>query len=118
MRSLFLAFVLAACASTAPTRQCHKSARADGVGPDGELHYPEVCTAQTTPVRAHTPPPPAHPVLARLRPETPDPCREYTREQCAAGADCEQVIREVNKVAATKRAYSQCVSMMKREARR
>jgi hypothetical protein len=121
MRSLLLAFVLAACASTAPHRQCHKSDHADGVGPDGELHYPEVCTAQTTPAPRHAAPAPVaerDPVLARLRPETPDPCREYTREQCAAGADCEQVIREVNKIATTKRAYSQCVSMMKREARR
>jgi hypothetical protein len=115
MRSLLLAFVLAACASTAPHRQCHKSDKADGVGPDGELHYPEVCTAQTTPAR---PAPPVDPVLARLRPETPDPCREYTREQCAAGADCDEVIREVNKIAKTKRAYSRCVSMIKREARR
>jgi hypothetical protein len=117
MRSLLLAFVLAACASTAHNPQCHKSNRADGVGPDGELHYPEVCTAQTTPART-TPPPPVDPVLARLRPETPDPCREYTREQCKAGADCEQVIREVNKIATSKRAYSQCVSLIKREARR
>lgn len=117
MRSLLLVFVLAACAST-PHRQCHKSSQADGVGPDGELHYPEVCTAQTTPARARTPAPPADPVLARLRPETPDPCREYTREQCHAGADCEQVIREVNKIATTKRAYSRCVAMMKQEARR
>lgn len=114
MRHLVLALVLAACASTAPHRQCHPSARADGVDDRGELHYPEVCTAQTTP----TPPPPADPVLARLRPEAPDPCRQYTREQCAAGADCAQVIRAVNKIAATRRAYSRCVTMLRREARR
>ena len=113
MRSVLLAFVLAACASTTPHRQCHTSNKADSVGPDGELHYPQVCTAQTTPAPA-----PVDPVLARLRPETPDPCREYTREQCASGADCEQVIRQVNKIATTKRAYSRCVSMMKREASR
>jgi hypothetical protein len=110
---LLLAFVLAACASSTPHRQCHTSNKADSVGPDGELHYPQVCTAQTTPTPA-----PVDPVLARLRPETPDPCREYTREQCASGGDCDQVIREVNKIATTKRAYSRCVAMMKREASR
>jgi hypothetical protein len=113
MRSLLLTFVLAACASTAPHRQCHKSDKADSVGSDGELHYPEVCTAQTTP-----PPPPTDPVLARLRPETPDPCRQYTLDQCSAGADCDRVIREVNKIATTRRAYSRCIGMIKREARR
>ena len=121
------ALALAACAPS-QTRNCHKSTQADGVGRDGELHYPEVCTASTTPARTTTPPPPAarpapagDPVsqaLARLRPDTPDPCREYTREQCEQGTSCDETVREVNKIATHKRAYSQCVSMLKREARR
>ena len=125
--ALAAALALAACAPT-QTRNCHRSTQADGVGRDGELHYPEVCTASTTPARTTTPPPPAarrapagDPVsqaLARLRPDTPDPCREYTREQCAQGGSCDQVVREVNKIATHKRAYSQCVALLKREARR
>ena len=120
-----LAFVatlaLAACAPTQSHRNCHPSTRADSVGPDGELHYPEVCTASTTPAKPVVAPPATDPVsqaLARLRPEAPDPCREYTREQCAQGASCDETVREVNKIATHKRAYSQCLSMLRREARR
>lgn len=130
MRTFALvALALAACAPT-QTKNCHRSTQADGVGRDGELHYPEVCSASTTPARTTaprttTPPPAAAPAgdpvsqaLARLRPDTPDPCREYTREQCEQGASCDDAVREVNKIATHKRAYSQCVSMLKREARR
>ena len=126
MRTFAFASVLAlaACAPT-QTKNCHKSSQADGVDANGDLHYPEVCTASTTPARV-TPPPAAQPAaadptsqaLAHLRADTPDPCREYTREQCAQGASCDQIVREVNKIATHKRAYSQCVSMLKREARR
>ncbi len=119
--ALAVALSLAACAPTQPSN-CHKSTHADGVGADGELHYPEVCTAGTTPARTTPAPPVAHdPVsqaLARLSPEAPDPCRQYTREQCAQGGSCDEAVREVNKIATHKRAYSQCVSMLKREARR
>jgi hypothetical protein len=126
MRTFALSMTLAfaACAPT-PHKNCHKSAHADGVDANGELHYPEVCTASTTPARV-APPPAARPVasdptsqaLAQLRPEAPEPCREYTREQCAQGASCDEIVREVNKIATHKRAYSQCVAMLKREARR
>ena len=123
--ALVTAIALAACAPT-QSRNCHKSSQADGVDANGDLHYPEVCTASTTPARVTSPPPvvappasdPTSQALAHLRPDTPDPCREYTREQCAQGASCDETVREVNKIAAHKRAYSQCVSMLKREARR
>lgn len=123
--ALAAALALAACASSPSHSSCHKSTRPDGVGADGELHYPEVCTAGTTPARTTPAPAPAaaahDPVsqaLARLRPDAPDPCREYTREQCSQGASCDEIVREVNKIASHKRAYSQCVGMLKREARR
>jgi hypothetical protein len=122
---LAAALALAACAPTPATKNCHTSTQADGVDANGNLHYPEVCTASTTPARVVTPPaapPPAtDPVsqaLARLRPDAPDPCREYTREQCEQGTSCDETVREVNKIATHKRAYSQCVSMLKREASR
>jgi len=123
MRTLLLAAALAACAPTTTPKSCHKSTQADGVDANGDLHYPEVCTASTTPARVITPAPapatdPVSQALTRLRPDTPDPCREYTREQCEQGASCDETVREVNKIATHKRAYSQCVSMLKRTADR
>jgi hypothetical protein len=125
MRTFAFAAALALCAcAPSQTKNCHKSTEADGVGRDGELHYPEVCTASTTPARTVTPKPapvandPVSQALAHLRPDAPDPCREYTREQCSQGSDCDEAVREVNQIATHKRAYSQCVAMLKREARR
>jgi len=120
--ALIATLALAACAPTQSHRNCHKSTQPDGVGADGELHYPDVCTASTMPAAHPAPPPPAHDAvsqaLAKLRPDAPDPCRQYTRDQCAQNASCDDVVREVNKVSSHKRAYSQCVALLKREARR
>ena len=123
MRRYFIGFAvalaMAACAG-GPHRDCHRAARPDGVGPDGELHYPEVCAASTTPAapaveQAPVSSDPSTRALAGLRPETPDPCRQYAREHCAQGGHCEQVVSEINRVTQRKRAYAQCVAMLKRD---
>ena len=119
---LALAAALAAC-SNAGVRNCHRAARADGVGPDGELHYPEVCTASTTP--AATPAAPVAPVasdpisqaLAHLRVETPDPCRQYARARCEQGDRCEDVVREVNRITTRRRPYPRCIALLRRAER-
>lgn len=117
MRSLFIVLALtAACAPTA-NRNCHKSSRADGVGPDGELHYPDVCTASTTPAavvppaRRAAPAPVATGPLAALRPDTPEPCREYARDRCAANEGCDDAIKLANQLTTKKRAYAQCMKL-------
>jgi hypothetical protein len=119
--TLAAALALAACSPTSHPN-CHKSTEPDDVGSDGELHYPEVCTTSTTPARTVTSTPvatdPVSQALAQLRPDAPDPCREYTREHCAQGTDCVETVREVNKIASHKRAYSQCVAMLKRDTPR
>src|SRR2546421_422971 len=79
--------VVFAAAPPAAQRNCHKSSQADGVGPDGELHYPQVCTASTTPAvvaapaRRAAPAPVATGPLAALRPDAPEPCRDYARDR-------------------------------------
>ena len=115
--SLAVALAMAACAGGSH-RDCHPAARPDGVGADGELHYPEVCAASTTPAAPVVAQPvsldPSTRALAGLRPETPDPCRQYAREHCAQG-NCEQVVSEINRVTQRKRPYAQCMAMLKRD---
>jgi hypothetical protein len=118
MRRLVFALVLiTACAPTSQ-RQCHKSSKPDGVGPDGELHYPEVCTAQTTPppaparvakptAVAHAPTP-----LDALRPDAPEPCRDYARDRCKANDGCDDAIKIANDLTTKKRAYAQCMKLL------
>jgi hypothetical protein len=111
---LTVTLALAACGATADHRDCHRSSRPDSVGTDGELHYPEVCTASTLPA-APLPPDPAAPALAKLRPDTPDPCRQYVREHCSRGETCDDVVRDVNKISSRKRPYAQCVALLKHD---
>jgi len=120
MRSLALVFALLAACAPAAHRNCHKSPQADGVGPDGELHYPEVCTASTTPAapapaaapaRRAAPVPVATGPLAALRPDAPEPCREYARDRCAANEGCDDAIKLANQLTAKKRAYAQCMKL-------
>ncbi|MBV8760370.1 MAG: hypothetical protein JO257_23965 [Deltaproteobacteria bacterium] len=118
-RIVFVLALISACAPTAQ-RQCHKSSKADGVGPDGELHYPEVCTAQTTPPPATRPAAP--PAVAKtphtptkldaLRPDTPEPCRDYARDRCQANDGCDDAIKIANDLATKKRAYAQCMKLL------
>ena len=112
---LVLATALAGC-SNAGLRNCHRAAQADGVDANGDLHYPEVCTASTTP--AATPAPvandPISQALAHLRVETPDPCREYARARCEQGDRCDDVVREVNRIATRRRPYPQCIALLRR----
>ena len=108
--------LVAACAPAAQ-RNCHKSSQADGVGPDGELHYPEVCTASTTPaqvapaVRRAGPAQVATGPLAALRPDAPEPCRDYARDRCAAKEGCDDAIKLANQLTKKKRAYAQCLKL-------
>jgi hypothetical protein len=121
MRSLFIAFaLLAGCAAT-PHRECHKSTHADGVGPDGELHYPEVCSTATTPAsptvaqapaRKAAPAPVATGPLAALRPDAPEPCREYAHDKCSRGEACDEAVRAANALTTKKRAYAQCMKLL------
>ncbi len=116
MRAIVFALALiAACAPTAQ-RQCHKSSKADGVGPDGELHYPEVCTAQTTPPPAHVAAPKqvahAPTKLDALRPDAPEPCRDYARDRCKANDGCDDAIKIANTLTTKKRAYAQCMKLL------
>ena len=117
MRSLFIYLALFAACAPASNRNCHKSSKADGVGPDGELHYPEVCTASTTPAAVAPGPRRAAPAvvatgpLAALRPDTPEPCREYARDRCAAKDGCDDALKLANQLTAKKRAYAQCMKL-------
>lgn len=116
-RIVFVLALIGACAPAAQ-RQCHKSSKADGVLPNGELHYPDVCTAETTP-----PPPPAHVAapkqvahaptkLDALRPDTPEPCRDYARDRCNANDGCDDAIKTANELTTKKRAYAQCMKLL------
>ena len=116
-RIVFVVALISACAPSAQ-RQCHKSSKADGVGPDGELHYPEVCTAQTTPppvaaaAPAKKPAPHAPTKLDALRPDTPEPCRDYARDRCKANDGCDDAIKVANELTTKKRAYAQCMKLL------
>jgi len=117
MRSLCLFVALIAACVPNAQRNCHKSTQADGVGPDGELHYPEVCTAETTPAPAAAPARHAAPVvatgpLATLRPDAPEPCRDYARDRCAANEGCDEAIKVANQLTTKKRAYAQCMKLL------
>jgi len=114
-RIVFVLALIGACAPTAQ-RQCHKSSKADGVLPNGELHYPDVCTAETTPVPVHTAAPKqvahAPTKLDALRPDTPEPCRDYARDRCQANDGCDDAIKTANELTTKKRAYAQCMKLL------
>jgi hypothetical protein len=114
-RIVFVLALIGACAPTAQ-RQCHKSSKADGVLPNGELHYPDVCTAETTPPPARVAPPTqvAHTPtkLDALRPDAPEPCRDYARDRCKANDGCDDAIKVANELTTKKRAYAQCMKLL------
>lgn len=119
MRSFVLALAaglaLAAC-SPSMHRDCHPSPHADGVTPDGELHYPEICTASTTPA-APVALDPLSRALAGLRVDTPDPCRQYARAHCSPDEGCGAIVHQVNLITAHRRPYARCVALLTAQAR-
>ena len=63
------------------------------------------------PARRAAPAPVATGPFAALRPDTPEPCREYARDRCAANEGCDDAIKLANQLTTKKRAYAQCMKL-------
>ena len=113
--ALAAGLALAAC-SPSMTPDCHRSPHADGVTADGDLHYPEICSASTTPA-VPVALDPVSQALAGLRVDTPDPCRQYARAHCSPDEGCGAIVHQVNQITARWRPYARCVALLTAQAR-